>query len=246
VLTRKIKQHVQEYYRTLFERGEVAPAHLPVRSGKRLGKELGYPRSLLDLLPEHGWQLFAPCGNPLPYLTPKPGDYILNLGCGVGIDSMAVALEYPDSVHVFGMDVTPYIIQKANDLMCCINLLTNSLHWICGDGDCLPFRHRCFDAVLMNGVFNLFPEKSGLLRGLHRVLKPRGSLLLADLCRVGPLPDYFQAEWDAWAWCMNGACSAEELVREFAAAGFERVELHTEESGEMFNRIVLSCRRSSA
>ena len=246
VLSRKIKEHVQEYYRSLFERGQVAPAHLPVRSGKRLAAELGYPPSLLDLLPEHCWQLFAPCGNPLPYLTPKPGDWILNLGCGIGIDSMAVALEYRDSVHVVGMDIFANIIQKANDLMYCINLSSSSLYWACGDGECLPFRRHCFDAVLMNGVFNLFPEKSGLLRGLHRVLKPEGALLLADLSRVGPLPDYFQTEWDAWAWCMNGACSAEELVTEFAAAGFNRVEIYTEESGEMFNRIVLSCRRSSA
>jgi arsenite methyltransferase len=246
VLSRKIKEHVQEYYRSLFERGQVAPAHLPVRSGKRLAVELGYPPSLLDLLPEHCWQLFAPCGNPLPYLTPKPGDWILNLGCGIGIDSLAVALEYRDSVHVVGIDAVVNIIHKAYTLICSINLLRSSFYWVCGDGECLPFRRHCFDAVLMNGVFNLFPEKSGLLRGLHRVLKPEGALLLADLCRVGPLPDYFEAEWDAWAWCMNGACSAEELVTEFAAAGFNRVEIYTEESGEMFNRIVLSCRRSSA
>jgi arsenite methyltransferase len=244
--SQKIQKHVQQYYRALFERGRVAPAHLPIRSGKRLAAELGYPSFLLDHIPEQYWQLFAPCGNPLPYLTLQPGDWILNLGCGIGIDSLAVALEHAESVHIVGIDIINNVIQNANQLMYYINSHRSSLHWICGDGECLPFRRQCFDAILMNGVFNLFPEKSGLLRGLHRVLKPGGVLLIADLCRVGPLPDYFDSEWDAWAWCMNGARSAEELLTEFSAAGFERVKIHTEENGEMFNRMVLSCRRSPA
>src|SRR5512143_3110594 len=99
-----IKHHIRDYYAGLFAKGRTAPAALPIRSGKPLAAELGYPMDSLGLLPDELWNLFAPCGNPLPHLQCACGQRVLNLGCGAGIDSLALTLLHPEG-HAVGLDV---------------------------------------------------------------------------------------------------------------------------------------------
>jgi arsenite methyltransferase len=239
----RIKHHVRDYYADLFAKGSTAPATLPIRSGKALAAELRYPEALLGLISDEHWDLFAPCGNPLPHVRCTRGQKVLNLGCGAGIDSLALALLHPE-IHVVGLDVVREIVHEAHR-RCRTSLPVHaSPSWVCGDGEVLPLCDQCFDAVVMNGVFNLFSDKQRLLKELHRVLRPHGQLVIADLAAAAPLPEYFADEADAWAWCMSGALTPAQLHDLLQLSGFAEIGLHQEEDGDMFARVMAVCRRT--
>ena len=241
--TEEIKRHVKRYYAELFARGRTVPTTLPILSGRELATELGYPSALFDLIPDQLWDLFAPCGNPLPHLSGPENQWLLNLGCGAGIDSFAMVAQHPGT-HVVGLDVVWTVLHQAHRWADTGTLQSKGLFWVCGDAAALPFQSQHFDAAVLNGVFNLFPDKESLLGECRRVLKPRGQLLLADLCSHGPLPDHFAAEADAWAWCMSGALTLDELLALLNRAGFDDIMVNWQEHEDMLYRTLVTCRKA--
>lgn len=239
---KEIKSHIQRYYKDLFENRQ--PHRLPIATGKKLAESLGYPTDQLQFVTHEYWQYFLPCGNPLRLFSPKSGDRVLNLGCGAAIDSFVMALLHRGLIEVVNLDAVCSVLQRAS-LQASAASLEHMLSWTCGDGESLPFHERYFDWVLMNGSFNLFPEKSLLLQEIWRVLKPLGVFLGADLCAASALPDYFREEKDAWAWCMSGACTKEDLKQLFESHGFKHTNLiREEESEDMLYRVAFSCQKS--
>jgi len=210
--------------------------------GKSLAVELGYPTGLIDPLPEEIWEDFLPCGNVVPCLHPKPGDRVLNLGCGAGVDSIALKLSMGTELTVVNLDVSIWALIKARGLA---KRFFPGLEFeiVCADGDSLPFGQGSFEWVILNGAFNLFPEKGELIVELHRVLKPGGVAAGADLCRRGVLPDYFASEPDAWVWCMSGALSQDELNSAFTTCGFTKLDLVSENMDEYFDRAIFAFRK---
>lgn len=257
--SRAIKNHVRQHYGALHGGAAVCP--LSVLQGKPLAKELGYPLKRLEFVPDELWRSFLPCGNPLKWTGPPPGDeVILNLGCGTGIDSFALWALHGDSVRIVGMDV---IFEPLGRACKVADELSNKglpglttghlpLSWLCADGERLPFREAVFHRVIMNGVFNLFPEKTRILQEIGRVLQPRGVLVITDLCSKEPLPDYFRDVPDAWVWCMSGACTADQLKACLWNTGFVDICMEKEkdedngegEEGEQFYRVAATCRKS--
>ena len=239
--TAEIKQHIRHYYTHLF--GHERTRKLPIQTGRSLAQCLKYPLSLLDFIPEPYWEKFLPCGNPLALLYPRCGDRLLNLGCGAAIDSFALSAEYGQALEIINLDVVFKILQEAASLNLSTNRCAGKLNWICGDGENLPIADESVDWVLLNGSLNLFPEKDGVLREIWRVLKPAGFLVGADLCAAAVLPDYFQQEMDAWAWCLSGACCEQELYNLLTRSGFTLQGLTCSEREDMFHRIVFSCQK---
>ncbi len=235
-----MKKHIQNYYEQLYQGKKGGKAH-PL-GGKSLAMELGYPAGLVDSLPEMIWEDFLPCGNLLPYLYPKPGDRVLNLGCGAGVDSVVLKLCFGAELTVVNLDASMSALIKARGLAGRF-LPGLEFEFVCADGDSLAFRAGSFEWIILNGVFNLFPEKSGLIAELYRVLKPGGVAAGADLCRRGILPDYFASEPDAWAWCMSGALSRDELSAAFEAGGFTKLDLVHENMDEYFDRATFAFRK---
>jgi arsenite methyltransferase len=210
--------------------------------GKPLAVELGYPAGLVDCLPDEIWEDFLPCGNVLHYLHPKPGDRVLNLGCGTGIDSIILRLSAGVEFRIVNLDSAIPALIKA----CALagrSFPRLEFEFVCADGGSLPFRPGCFEWIIVNGVFNLFPDKGELIAELYRVLKPGGVVAGADLCRRGILPEYFDSEPDAWAWCMSGALPQYELSAVFEAGGFTASDLVTENMDEYFDRTVFAFRK---
>jgi arsenite methyltransferase len=221
----------------------VCPKGLPVTSGKALAEQLDYPRHPLESVPDPYWDLFAACGNLLKVTPARAGERILNLGCGVGIDSLALAAGRDGSVRVVGMDVVKEILGKARELGFALALPQAAVSLVCGDGEWLPFASQSFHRVCMNGVFNLFSNKSRILREIYQVLQPAGQLVIADLCAVSTLPRFFLDELDAWAWCLSGALTEVAIRALLSDTGFGDVVVSHEETGDMFHRTVFSCRR---
>jgi SAM-dependent methyltransferase len=236
-----LKNHVCRYYELLFEAGR--RHHLPVETGRSLALALDYPGELLHFVPEGYWDHFHPCDNPLPFLQTRTGDFVLNLGCGVGLDSFALALQGRSQVRIISLDVVFVALKKAALLSSSSGLQESLLSWICGDAEELPFQEERFDWVLMNGVFNLFSKKDLLLEEIRRIMKPSGSLVIADLCCENPLPDYFSDNEDAWAWCMSGAFTEEAVPALLEKVGFDvEMNLRREEK-DMFYRMIFLARK---
>jgi SAM-dependent methyltransferase len=197
-----MKRHAQKYYEQLY-RGEKG-AGFPGLGGRILAVELGYPAGIIDGFPDEIWKEFLSCGNVLPFLHPKPRERVLNLGCGAGVDSIALKLLAGDQFAVVNLDVAALALLNARGRSKRF-FPGFEFEFVCADGDSLPFKSNSFEWIILNGVFNLFPEKGELIVELNRVLKPDGVVAGADLCRRAMLPDYFASEPDAWAWCMSGA-----------------------------------------
>jgi len=211
-----------------------------VSRGKALGRELGYPRELVESIPDDLWEDFLPCGNVLPYIRRVPSGRILNLGCGAGIDSLALMLSGQQAQYrMVNLDIVFHVLEKASNRTSDL-FPAFSPGWLCADGEALPFSAGCFDGTILNGVFNLFTDKRALVAELARVLKTEAVVAGADLCRRTALPDYFKTEPDAWAWCMSGALSEQELDGEFESGGFRKIEAVTERMDEFFDRIVFA------
>jgi SAM-dependent methyltransferase len=235
-----MKKHIRQFYERLYLGGSGGARAL---GGKPLAVELGYPAGLIDLLPGDLWEDFFPCGNILPCLHPKGGDRVLNLGCGAGIDSLLLRLTSEVELRVVNLDTALAAVVKARRAASGLPW-ERGLEFVCADGGSLPFVASCFEWVILNGVFNLFPEKGELIEELDRVLKPGGVVAGADLCRKVILPGYFADVPDAWAWCMNGAVSREELIEVFEARGFSTLDTTAENMDEFFDRTVFSFRKS--
>ncbi len=238
-----MKDFIVGYYEELYGeegRGSIAPGV----SGQALAADLGYPEALLRVIPAELWADFLPCGNVLPLLELRPGDVVLNLGCGVGIDSLALGLAHGTHVEVINLDTAFRALQKGRD---CSRRVLPDFRFIpvCADGSHLPFGPETFDAVILNGVFNLFEDKRELAVELQRVVKHGGRVAGADLCRRVELPGYFAAEPEAWAWCMSGALATEELRALFQTSGFREIELVSEIMDDYFDRVLFVFRKSS-
>ena len=210
-----IKAHIQKLYRKLADHGTANISFLPVPSGEELASALGYDTSFLPI-PQEAWRLFAGCGNPLEEIRLGQHWTVLDLGCGVGIDSQMAALYLEPPGRVIGMDITKELLHHAKEY--------SSSHpvcnWVAGDGEQLPLRSECIDLVMANGSFNLMPRKEQALSEIHRVLKPGGYLSLADLIAVGEMEPIVQGFEEAWSWCVAGALTAGEYGVLIRSSGF--------------------------
>lgn len=213
--SQKIKAYVRELYAKLAAQGTANISSLPIPCGEELARALGYHISVLPI-PDKAWRLFAGCGNPLAEIRLEPHWIVLDLGCGVGIDSQMAALSLQPPGRVIGMDITRELLYQAKEYSHSHPLCL----WVTGDGEKLPLRSDCIDLVTVNGSFNLMPHKEQALLEIHRVLKPGGYLSMADLIAVGDMEPIVEGFEEAWSWCVAGAISAGEYDSLMQDAGF--------------------------
>ena len=210
-----IKAHIQKLYAKLAAHGSANISCVPIPCGEELAGALGYDTSLLPI-PQEAWRLFAGCGNPLEEISLGPHWTVLDLGCGVGIDSQMAGLSIKPPGRVIGMDITRELLQHAKEY----SSLHPVCHWVTGDGEQLPLPSECIDLVTANGSFNLMPHKEQALIEIHRVLKPGGYLSLADLIAVAQMEPIVEGFEEAWSWCVAGALTAGEYGVLIRSSGF--------------------------
>jgi len=216
----KLKTHVQEVYAKLATSGTANVSYAPIASGQDLAHALGYDTSGLSIS-KKAWDLFAGCGNPLQEITLQPHWTVIDVGCGVGIDSQVAGLSLQPPGRVIGIDFTLALLRQAKEHA----RKHPGCHWMAGDAEQLPLRPAQADLVLANGSFNLMPHKGQALAEICRVLRPGGYLALADLIAVGEMEPITEGFEDAWSWCVAGALSAEEYVVLLKSVGFSWWEL---------------------
>jgi arsenite methyltransferase len=165
-------------------------------TGHRLARLLGYKEAWLVGIPEGAIESFAGTGNPFSLGELHPGDHVVDVGAGAGIDSLIAAKLVEPSGQVVGVDMTPEMLGKAQHNARAAGLA--NVEFRAGYGEALPIPDDWADVVISNGVLNLMPDKSGGLREMARVLKPGGRLQIGDIIVQKAVPEDAKRDIDLW------------------------------------------------
>jgi len=188
---------------------------------------LGYASDDLASLPA-GTDLGLGCGNPLIEARLQPGDRVLDLGSGAGIDALLAARVVGDSGRVIGVDMTPQMIDKARRNAASAGAA--NVEFREGLIEALPVDDASIDVVISNCVVNLSPDKPQVFGDVFRVLAPGGRLAIADTVALAPLPDELRDDEGLYAGCIGGAATISELRRWLDEAGF--VDIHIRDKAD--------------
>ncbi len=169
-------------------------------------------------LPGDVTNLSLGCGDPITLAELQEGQTVLDLGSGGGIDCFMAARQVGETGHVLGVDMTPAMIQKANQNKTKVGL--SNVEFRLGQIEDLPVQSNSVDVIISNCVINLSPDKAAVFRETFRVLKPGGRLAVSDMVTLGRFSAQERADMDAWAECITGAEDVTDYVAAIRAAGF--------------------------
>jgi arsenite methyltransferase len=165
-------------------------------TGRPLARLLDYKEEWLAGLPELSMESFAGTGNPFSLGKLEPGQRVVDVGCGAGIDSLIASRMVGPTGRVIGVDMTPAMLNKARRAASAANL--DNVEFREGYGEALPVPDGWADVIISNGVLNLMPDKAAGLEEMARVLKPGGGLQIGDILVEKPVPESAKRKIDLW------------------------------------------------
>ena len=203
--------------------GEVENAPAEGRFGSAL-----YATEELDGVPGAAQLAAAGCGNPVAIAELRPGDTVLDLGSGGGVDCFLAAKQVGEGGEVWGLDMTPDMVQLARHNAGEVG--ASNVRFRLGEIEDIPFSDATFDVVISNCVINLSPDKPRVFDEAFRVLKPGGRLRVSDMVLTKELPEEQRHDLEQWAGCVAGALPVEQYVRAIRDAGFVEVTAEYDDS----------------
>lgn len=172
------------------------------------------------------------CGNPVAIGTLRPGEVVLDLGSGAGLDCFLAARQVGPFGRVFGLDMTDEMLALAesNKAKLGDEVATVSFHK--GTMETMPFPDAAIDVIISNCVINLSPDKDAVFREAFRVLRPGGRPHVSDIVLLHPLSEAEQQDMNLWAGCVSGALEQHDYRARLQAAGFTDVTVAVEPANE--------------
>jgi len=191
-----------------------------------LGERIGYAVADLEGLPE-GANMGLSCGNPTAIAALRPGETVVDLGAGGGLDVFLGGRRVGPSGRAIGVDMTPEMVSKARRGVEAYARATGfeNVEFRLGEIEHLPVADETADCVISNCVLNLSPEKPRVWREIARILKAGGRVAISDLALRRPLPEGVRAMVDALIGCVAGASLIEDLERDALGAGLTDVSI---------------------
>ena len=187
---------------------------------KAVAQAFGYSEDQLQSIPAEA-NMGLSCGNPTAFASLKPGETVVDLGCGGGIDVLLAAQNVGPTGKSIGIDMTAKMIELARKNASGVPNVEFHLANI----DRLPLPDSSVDCVISNCVINLAPDKPAVFREIFRVLKPEGRLAVSDIALKKPLPPEIAGDVLAYIGCVAGAISLDDYRRGLADAGFQHVQI---------------------
>lgn len=184
-----------------------------------------YGQDTLVDLPETVTGASLGCGNPTAIANLKPGEVVLDLGSGGGIDCFLAAKAVGPAGYVIGVDMTDSMLELANQNKARLGL--SNVEFRKGEIENLPVENDTADIIISNCVINLSPDKDAVFREAVRVLKPGGRFVVSDMVTEGQFPEQLRANINAWAGCITGALDQQVYLEKMRAAGFVNVEVES-------------------
>jgi len=165
-------------------------------TGRAWAEDLDYPPELLARVPETSCESFAGVANPFSLGVLDPGEDVLDVGCGAGMDTLVAAQMVGADGYVTGIDMTPDMAAKARRSAAEMGLANVTI--VDGSAEQLPFADAGFDVVISNGVIDLIPDKEAVFSEIARVLRPGGKIQLADVTIQRPVSEEGRRNIDLW------------------------------------------------
>jgi arsenite methyltransferase len=178
------------------------------------------PTELADL-PSEAAGLSLGCGNPVALASLQPGEVVLDIGSGAGLDVFLAARKVGPTGRAIGLDMTEAMIRRASQAAEQAGF--SNVEFRLGDAEEMPLPDESVDVIISNCVINLTLDKGQVFREAYRALRPGGRLMISDIVTDKPLPESARSNPDEWARCVGGAIPEEESTRLIAEAGFETV-----------------------
>ena len=163
------------------------------------------------------------CGNPTALAELKPGETVLDLGSGGGIDVLLSARRVGPTGKAYGLDMTDDMLALARQNQKTAGI--ENVEFLKGEIENIPLPGASVDVIISNCVINLSADKDRVLREAYRVLKPGGRFAVSDVVVRGEVPVAIRRSVELWAGCVAGALEESEYRAKLAAAGFEAVEI---------------------
>ncbi|MCP4359503.1 MAG: arsenite methyltransferase [Chloroflexi bacterium] len=224
----KIHEEVKERYGRLADEFKVDV--LPEQSGGCCGDTVsdGYcGTEFYDVdvsnLPQDVTGMSLGCGDPIAIAELLPGQTVLDLGSGGGIDCFLAAQRVGESGYVIGVDMTESMLAKANRNK--EKMGATNVEFRQGQIEALPVDDDIVDVIISNCVINLSPDKTAVFRDAFRVLKPGGKLAVSDMVTQGQFTPEERADMSKWAGCITGAEDVADYVAWMQAAGFSQISI---------------------
>ncbi len=191
---KQINEGIHGKYRKVAAKPEGSFRYPTGRAGLEAQK---YDPQILNALPEEVLTSYCGVGNPFSLEPVNRGESVLDIGCGVGVDTLVAAAKTGPGGRAVGIDLVPEMLQRARE-----NLRKTSIDnasFQRASAEELPFADQSFDVVISNGVFNLVPDKLKALKEAWRVLKPNGRLMMADQILTTQPPSDLKSMLESWA-----------------------------------------------
>ncbi len=163
------------------------------------------------------------CGNPTALIELQPGQTVLDLGSGGGIDVLLSAKRVGPTGKVYGLDMTDDMLALARENE--RKAGATNVEFLKGSIEAIPLPDHSVDVIISNCVINLSVDKDAVLREAFRVLKPGGQFAVSDVVIRGDVPAEVRRSMELWVGCVAGALQDDEYVSKLKSAGFEEVEL---------------------
>ena len=214
----EIRRSVQDHYAQLARKASSSccgPSSCDCNSS--------YPEQLNAAMPQDISDFSLGCGDPITLADLRPGDTVVDLGSGGGIDCFLAAKRVGGEGHIIGVDMTPEMIERARANA--VKVGAENVEFRMGQIEALPVQDATADAIISNCVINLSPDKPQVFREMFRALKPGGRVAVSDVVTSGPLPGTLQNNLEAWSACASGAIPAEEYAEGLRDAGFVDVQV---------------------
>jgi SAM-dependent methyltransferase len=165
------------------------------------------------------------CGNPTALAQLKPGETVLDLGSGGGIDVLLSARRVGPAGKAYGLDMTDEMLALAEENKRKSGL--SNAEFLKGEIENIPLPDNSVDVVISNCVINLSGDKDRVLQEAFRVLKPGGRFAVSDVVVRGDVPAEIKKSMELWVGCVAGALTEHEYVAKLGQAGFEKIDIET-------------------
>jgi arsenite methyltransferase len=182
-----------------------------------------YDKADLTTLPSEVTALSLGCGDPVTLASLEPGQAVLDLGSGGGIDCFLAAQRVGPTGQVIGVDMTADMVERARANA--LKVGASNVEFRLGEIEHLPVADGSVDVVISNCVINLSPDKRQVFREAYRVLQAGGRLAVSDIVTYGKLPKAILQSLEAWAGCLAGALEEPEYIKAIEEAGFVDVQV---------------------
>jgi SAM-dependent methyltransferase len=217
-MSKSIEEAVREKYGAVAA-SSLSSEHAGVRS---VAEAFGYSAEELASIPAEA-NMGLSCGNPTATANLRPGEVVVDLGAGGGLDVFLAAKKVGPTGKAIGIDMTPEMLARARENAKRQGLTNVEFHEATIDN--LPLPKASVDCVISNCVINLAPDKNAVFREIARVLKPGGRVAVSDIALKRPLPPEIGGDLLAYVGCIAGAILIEDYMAGLKAAGFSAVEV---------------------